>query len=616
MLSSVPRLRLAVLSYGLPKRAHKRGGIERAAHTLADGLARRGHDVVVFSHDPRPADAAYAVAPLPWRAFVDTWFGRRVTMGYLGNVLALVPDYREFDAIIAHGDSLLLPLVGKPVVRVMHGSALGEARSASSLGRRVLQLGVFAQELATALCSRGVVGVSENTRRDNPFVRRVIPHGVDERFFSGAGSDTSAQPSVLFVGTLDGRKRGRFLLDALPAARCGPPIPTATLDFVGPAGPPAPGVTYHTGITDEALAGLYRRAWVYASPSTYEGFGLPYLEAMACGTPVVASPNPGSAEVLDGGRCGVLATDDAFTTRSRRCSAMPAGAASWPGAGWPARASTRSRACSATTKSSCSSSQRSMPVRPPHRRPRLRGCGGRAPGPLACDAVGRADEDAATSGDRWGWVEVFLAIQLLWGAALFIPGAQAYRTPVRALPYLVSAAALVYYFRAPTGEPLHASAKWMLASFAAADAEPASCHHPLDGRRGADRLPGQHRRAHLLDGARRPHRWARDAHGVAAVRRELPQLRPRHPAGVLPRHVPAARVQHARARAQPRDRQLADLSRRRRPRDHPSARAERHAGRRRRVGDGHRHARAGAGVPPGPAGHVARPRASERRRSA
>jgi hypothetical protein len=67
--------------------------------------------------------------------------------------------------------------------------------------------------------------------------------------------------------------------------------------------------------------------------------------------------------------------------------------------------------------------------------------------------------------DRWGWVEIFLAIQLLWGAALFIPGAQAYRTPVRALPYLTSAAALIYYFRTPTGEPLHGSARWLMASF-------------------------------------------------------------------------------------------------------------------------------------------------------
>ena len=310
-MTTLPRLRIAVLSYGLPTRAHKRGGIERAAHTLADGLARRGHEVVVLSHDPRPAGAAYAVAPLPWRAFVETWFGRRVTMGYLGNLLALVPDYREFDAVIAHGDSLLLPLAGKPVVRVMHGSALGEARSAASIGRRVLQLGVFAQELVTALVSRGVVGVSENTRRDNPFVRRVIPHGVDERCFSASGAGKTRTPSVLFVGTLDGRKRGRFLLDlfqhTVRAAH-----PEATLDFVGPPGPAQPGVTYHTGVTDDVLADLYRRAWVYASPSSYEGFGLPYLEAMACGTPVVASPNPGSCEVLDDGRCGVLATDAAF----------------------------------------------------------------------------------------------------------------------------------------------------------------------------------------------------------------------------------------------------------------------------------------------------------------
>src|SRR5262245_45062925 len=130
-----PRLRLAMLSYSLPVEGQKRGGIERAAHTLAEGLVRRGHDVIVFSHDPRPIGAAYEVRELPWKSFVNTWAGRRLTMGYLGNVMSLVPDYSEFDAIVAHGDSLLLPLNGKPVLRVMHGSALGEARSATSIGR-------------------------------------------------------------------------------------------------------------------------------------------------------------------------------------------------------------------------------------------------------------------------------------------------------------------------------------------------------------------------------------------------------------------------------------------------------------------------------------------------
>jgi glycosyltransferase involved in cell wall biosynthesis len=60
------------------------------------------------------------------------------------------------------------------------------------------------------------------------------------------------------------------------------------------------------------LAALYRQAWVYASPSTYEGFGLPYVEALASGTPVVATPNPGSREVLGHSRFGVLADDDDF----------------------------------------------------------------------------------------------------------------------------------------------------------------------------------------------------------------------------------------------------------------------------------------------------------------
>jgi glycosyltransferase involved in cell wall biosynthesis len=79
--------------------------------------------------------------------------------------------------------------------------------------------------------------------------------------------------------------------------------------MVSSPGPVVDGVTYHEGVTDATLAALYRRAWLYVSPSTYEGFGLPYLEAMACGTPVVATPNPGSTEVLAAGG-GVLSPDD------------------------------------------------------------------------------------------------------------------------------------------------------------------------------------------------------------------------------------------------------------------------------------------------------------------
>ena len=88
--------------------------------------------------------------------------------------------------------------------------------------------------------------------------------------------------------------------------------PNATLTIVGASGPSQPGVVYLTGVTDAQLAELYRRSWVFASPSSYEGFGLPYLEAMACGTPVVATANPGSIEVLADGAYGLMPRDDDF----------------------------------------------------------------------------------------------------------------------------------------------------------------------------------------------------------------------------------------------------------------------------------------------------------------
>lgn len=305
------RFRLAVFSIGLPCQGHKRGGIEQVAHDLANALASRGHQVTVFTYDPKPAGATYDVSMLPGRTFVHSWLGRRLTMGYLANLFAVLPGYRGYDAVLAHGDSLLLPLTGRPVVRIMHGTALEEARSATSNGRRLLQLGVYVQELLTAATQRGTVGISENTRRFNPFVRRVIPDGIDLQVFKPAAGRRSPHPTLLFVGAMGGRKRGAWMLE-LFTTRIRPAFPGAVLRMVSPPGPSTPGVVYHTGIDRDALADLYREAWLFVSPSTYEGFGLPYVEAMACGTPVVATPNPGSREVLSDGRYGRLVSDDVF----------------------------------------------------------------------------------------------------------------------------------------------------------------------------------------------------------------------------------------------------------------------------------------------------------------
>jgi glycosyltransferase involved in cell wall biosynthesis len=132
----------------------------------------------------------------------------------------------------------------------------------------------------------------------------VIPNGVDlTKFFpSGTRAD---EPTILFVGTYSNRKRGSLLVQHFREV-VQPAMPNARLWMVSSDAPHGSGVEVLGELTDMELASRYARAWVFCLPSAYEGFGVPYVEAMACGTPVVATPNPGAMEVLKGGRLGTI----------------------------------------------------------------------------------------------------------------------------------------------------------------------------------------------------------------------------------------------------------------------------------------------------------------------
>jgi glycosyltransferase involved in cell wall biosynthesis len=117
----------------------------------------------------------------------------------------------------------------------------------------------------------------------------------------------SAQPSVLFVGTWEGRKRGRWLTEqfALIQNR----VPEAELWLVSDKAVNGRHINYIKYPTDEELRNLYASAWVFCLPSTYEGFGMPYVEAMVQGTPVVTTPNPGANFILQSGG-GLVVPDE------------------------------------------------------------------------------------------------------------------------------------------------------------------------------------------------------------------------------------------------------------------------------------------------------------------
>jgi len=287
------RLNIAMISLYLPSGSKIGSGYQ--AHYMANGLARRGHNVTMYSPCAATPGALYRTITLDvgqsLRTFRFAWVLRSI-------------DFSPYDIIHAHGDDYLIFNTSAVHIRTMHGSCLAEAihipRMTEKL--RMVMLG-FSEIFATIVADRTVC-VSQNTRKYYPWVRDVILNGVDTSAFKPGGTKELA-PTILFVGTLHNRKRGSALLSAFEN-QIRPALPNAQMWMVCDEGPQSDGVTYFRNIPLDQLADLYRRAWVFCLPSSYEGFGVPYIEAMASGTPVVATPNVGAVEVLENGKWGVL----------------------------------------------------------------------------------------------------------------------------------------------------------------------------------------------------------------------------------------------------------------------------------------------------------------------
>ena len=137
----------------------------------------------------------------------------------------------------------------------------------------------------------------------------ALPNHAECKMPNANRCPKASAPTVLFVGTYGNRKRGKLLMEVF-ARDVLPKLPEAQLWMVCSDAPAAAGVCVLGRISQAELVDRYQRAWVFCLPSTYEGFGIPYIEAMAAGTAVVASPNVGAVEVTREGQDGLIAADD------------------------------------------------------------------------------------------------------------------------------------------------------------------------------------------------------------------------------------------------------------------------------------------------------------------
>jgi len=178
--------------------------------------------------------------------------------------------------------------------------------------------GIIATSRATANDLHELLGVEASKVQ-------VIYGAADERFRPADAVDRArlagihpalAQPYILTVGTIEPRKRMDLLVAAYEKARARGPLPHSLI-VVGKVGwkaeaslramreSSAAASIHHLGyVGEDDLVAIYQGCDLFVCASRYEGFGLPPVEAMACGRPVVVTAGGALAEVV--GEAGMV----------------------------------------------------------------------------------------------------------------------------------------------------------------------------------------------------------------------------------------------------------------------------------------------------------------------
>lgn len=304
-----------ILAYVHLRAIYGSTGAGRVARSMIEELHRANEHAIKVLGDANDHQAAIRKVGAPWNSYDYRLFDRDTSAQQARWFLLNRPKAEEFwrdaDLIYCTTESYV-PTRRAPLVVTAHDAAYfetGAHREDRSTKMQALKWRLLYRKWARE--ADRVVTVSQfSAQRIGHYFPglkdrlRVVPNGVPQRFFepvSATGESALAaiglkdRPFVLVPGGLLYRKNADLILRAWPLLRQMHPdlllVVTTQYEkgYLEQAQALGPSVRLIGFVDDELLRSLYASAAVVWLPSLYEGFGIPVLEAMACGAPVVAS---------------------------------------------------------------------------------------------------------------------------------------------------------------------------------------------------------------------------------------------------------------------------------------------------------------------------------------
>jgi glycosyltransferase involved in cell wall biosynthesis len=301
------------------------GGAEINIHEQAKRWVEWGHRVTMFTARPRGHKFRDNINGIeifrmggrfsvyPWAIFVYLLVLRKRTDVILD---------------IENGIPFFTPLYSrKPKVLLMHH--LHQDQFLIEMGSIVGRIGRFLERIIVPILYRSskIVAVSHSTAdrkrgalyKGSDLEIDVIHNGLDHSLY-GSGKQEFPEPTIIYLGRLKAYKRLPLLIKIMPAVR--KQVPGVTLIIAGDGDALSEVeaevdrlgvgdfVRFAGRVSEKEKIDLLQRAWVMATPSMNEGWGVTVIEANACGTPAVAYRVPGLDESIAHCRSGLLAESD------------------------------------------------------------------------------------------------------------------------------------------------------------------------------------------------------------------------------------------------------------------------------------------------------------------